>query len=57
MGFQRDAVDVAAVKRDQMRASYAGGPKQIAKDYGRPRGSDRFPSSKSPKRRFSGKKR
>lgn len=44
MGLIRDRVDLASVLRDQQRAARAGGPKQYAKDPGRPRGSDRFPA-------------
>ena len=44
MGLIRDRVDLAAVWRDQQRAAQGGGPRQIAKDPGHPRGSDRFPS-------------
>ena len=44
MGYIRDRVDLASVARDQARAARAGGPRQIAKDPGPVRGSDRFPA-------------
>jgi hypothetical protein len=46
MGVIRDEVALAAVRQDQRRAAYAGGPRQIAKGPGRPRGSDRFPAKR-----------
>jgi hypothetical protein len=39
----RDKFDYAGAVHDHQRAAQAGGPRQIARDYGRPRGSDRFP--------------
>lgn len=44
MGLIRDKVALSAVSRDMKRAAQAGGPRQIAKDPGHPRGSDRFPA-------------
>lgn len=46
MGLIRDKVDLSGVLRDQQRAASAGGPRQYAKDPGRPRGSDRFPAKR-----------
>ena len=40
----RDKFDYAGAVHDHARAASAGGPRQIARDYGRPRGSDRFPA-------------
>lgn len=54
MGDIRDRVDLAAVSKDMKRAAQAGGPRQIAKDPGAPRGSDRFPAKR---RRTSNRKR
>lgn len=51
MGLIRDKVDLSAVLRDQRRAAQAGGPKQYAKDPGRPRGSDRFPARRIRRKR------
>lgn len=51
MGMIRDKVDLAAVSRDMRRAAQAGGPRQIAKDPGHPRGSDRFPHKSIRRRR------
>jgi hypothetical protein len=56
MGFIRDRVDLASVRLDQGRAAQAGGPRQIAKEPGRPRGSDRFPSARSVKRKATAKR-
>lgn len=50
MGFIRDKVALSAVARDQRRAAQAGGPRQIAKDPGAPRGSDRFPARRGRRR-------
>ena len=49
----REKFDYAGAVHDHQRAAQAGGPRQIARDYGRPRGSDRFPRSKSRRRRSS----
>ena len=57
MGFIRDKVDLASVYNDQRRAAQAGGPRHIAKEPGPPRGSDRFPSAKSGRRRSSRSRR
>lgn len=40
----RDKFDYAGAVHDHQRAAFAGGPQLIARDYGRPRGSDRFPA-------------
>lgn len=62
MGMFRDRVDFKSVYNDFTRAANAGGPREIAKDYGRPRGSDRFPGkrprpSRSVARSYSRNKR
>lgn len=41
-GHLREKFDYAGAVHDHQRAAQAGGPRQIARDYGRPRGSDRF---------------
>jgi len=48
----REKFDYAGAVHDHQRAAQAGGPRQIARDFGRPRGSDRFPA----KRRRRGKR-
>jgi hypothetical protein len=50
-GDIRDRFDMAAAVADHRRAAHAGGPKQfIRSPTGRPRGADRFPTSKSRRR-------
>lgn len=50
-GLIREKFDMAAAKADHARAAKAGGPKQfIRSPTGRPRGADRFPTSKGRKR-------
>lgn len=49
MGLIRDKVDLAAVSSDMKRAAQAGGPRQIAKYPGGPRGADRFPKRRGRK--------
>lgn len=55
MGLIRDKVDMAGAVSDLRRAAQAGGPKKIARWWGRPRGADRFPAK--PIRRSSSSKR
>lgn len=50
MGDLRDRVDLTAGMRDARRAAQAGGPRRIARSWGRARGADRFPSAKSVRR-------
>lgn len=47
----REKFDYAGAVHDHARAAQAGGPRQIARDYGRPRGSDRFPAKSIRRRR------
>lgn len=51
MGLIRDRVALASVANDQRRAAQAGGPRQIAKEPGPVRGSDRFPRRRRANRR------
>lgn len=54
-GDLRDRVDLAGAVSDHARAAQAGGPKKMARWWGRPRGADRFPAK--PIRRRGGKRR
>ena len=51
MGLLRDKVDLSAGIEDHDRAARGGGPRQIAYSPGRPRGSDRFPRRRGPRKR------
>ena len=54
----RDRFDLASGIADFSRGAQGGGPKQYVRSpTGRPRGADRFPSSKSSKRRMRRGKR
>ena len=55
-GDVRDKFDLMAARHDHRRAAQAGGPRQMARDYGRARGSDRFPAKSVRKRKRSGKR-
>jgi hypothetical protein len=46
----REKFDYAGAVHDHQRAAQAGGPRQIARDFGRPRGSDRFPAKRRSRR-------
>ena len=48
----REKFDYTGAVHDLQRAAQAGGPREYARDYGRPRGSDRFPAKamRKPKR-------
>ena len=56
-GDLRDRVDLISATRDHARAAQAGGPKVMAHEFGRPRGSDRFPTRRPIRRRAAAKKR
>jgi len=55
-GAMRDHVDMAGAVHDMRRFAQAGGPKLIARDYGRARGSDRFPAKPMRKAKRYGKR-